>query len=455
MFEKLSEDAPPEGRLQSFLSASGRDLSLAERMVEEALLAGAEEAEIYLKTSATTGIYLQGGFATLAGGHERGLALRVFDGRGNFSHAFSSWTQPEVGARMIRSAMAALRSVTGDPVTPAFPAPCPAAPFPEIEGVLDGAVVETDPAAKRALLERALAAASRQAVAKILVSYRDGASRVVLANSRGLKAVFTRTLTLLTLTRSEEGGPTLHGEVASCHLHPDEITESTDRLLRLDRSGPEEVIPTSCLLLESAAATDIVRWIEHELVTSRASPPEVEGFRRIASEAVEVVDDPLLPGGVASSPFDGEGFASVPLRLVKSGIRLARFDQVPENGPAGTRHSVRSSYRDLPAPGGTNLIILPGRRHRDEMLQSLDRGFLLAALECDARGGQRDEATLWRGIGWEVRDGLLTRRCRRVLFRAAPRQLLEGILEVSRDVRCSLRRATALGCPDLLIRPQD
>jgi hypothetical protein len=40
------------------------------------------------------------------------------------------------------------------------------------------------------------------------------------------------------------------------------------------------------------------------------------------------------------------------------------------------------------------------------------------------------------------------------LFRAAPRHLLEGVVEVSSGQRFSLRRSTALGCADLLIRPR-
>ncbi|MCI0657761.1 MAG: hypothetical protein L0170_11910, partial [Acidobacteria bacterium] len=58
------------------------------------------------------------------------------------------------------------------------------------------------------------------------------------------------------------------------------------------------------------------------------------------------------------------------------------------------------------------------------------------------------------GIGWEVRDGRVAGDCRKFLFRAAPRYLLEGVVEVSSSLRFSLRRSTALGCADLLIRPR-
>jgi PmbA protein len=434
----------------SFLTACSRDAEQAEGLVEEALLAGAEEAEVYLKSSSTTSIIAKGSFATLAGGTERGVALRVFDGKGSVGHAFASWSGPEVGSRIISQALSALEASSASPRVPRFPASRPSKPFPGIENLLDAAVLESGPGEKRASIEREMGRAHRDASGRIGVSYRDGVSRVVIANSRGLQASFARTLALLTLTLSDPGRPTLHAEAAACGLTPDAIRENTEKLLRLAGSESETEVHPGFLLLESSAAVSLVRWIERELLADPDSVSSGGRLRRIASEAVNVIDDPLLPRGLASAPFDGEGHPTAPLRLAKSGIPLARLGGEPGIGETG--HSVRASYRDIPAPGWSNLFILPGRRSREAILQDVADGLLVAALESDSRGEQKERDACWRGIGWRIRSGRVEPGCGRFLFCLAPGTLLGRILEVSCDVRFSLRGTTALGSPDLLIR---
>jgi len=87
------------------------------------------------------------------------------------------------------------------------------------------------------------------------------------------------------------------------------------------------------------------------------------------------------------------------------------------------------------------------------MLRGIVAGFLLAALEGDVREGRSGPTgSRWRGMGWEIRDGVCVGPCRRLVFRAEPAELLEGILEVSSRLRFSLRQGVAVGSPDLLIR---
>jgi len=447
----LRED---ESRTRSFGEEIPKDLDWAEGLVEEGLLAGAAEAEVYVKSSATTGLFLSQGFTTLAGGSERGIALRVFDGRGNFGHAFSSGTDDGRCREMMRAAVEALKEA-GEGAAGAFPAPRPEEEPARIEGMVDPRVSLWSAGEKREMLEAALKEASWGHPKGASGTYRDGISRIALVNSRGLRSGYVRTLSLATLTRAGNGGPTLHAERVSPGPDPEGLMEAATGLARLQPAGGDEEIDWRDLLLESPAAVNIARHLLPELADDRAArecPGEIE-FRRIASEAVTVVDDGLLPGGVASAPFDGEGNPTGRVTLVKAGIRIDRL-RSPRPGEKGRPGSaVRASYRDIPGPGGTNLFVVPGARALEEILRDLDRGFLLAALEGDLREGRSGSpGTRWRGMGWEIRDGSCVGPCRRLIFRAEPAELLEGILEVSSRLRFSLRQGVAVGSPDLLIR---
>ena len=448
----LRED---ESRAMSFGEEIPKDLDWAEGLVEEALLAGAAEAEVYVKTSATTGIFLSQGFTTLTGGSERGIALRVFDGRGNFGHAFSSGTDDGRCREMMRAAVGALKEAAEGRTGRAFPASRPEEEPARIEGMVDPRVTLWSAEVKRGMLEAALREASWGHPKGTSATYRDGISRIALVNSRGLRAGYVRTLSLATLTRAGNGGPTLHAERVSPGPDPEGLMETATGLARLQPVGGDDEVDWQELLLESPPAVSIVRHLLPELADDRAAgtdPGEIE-FRRLASEAVTVVDDGLLPGGVSSAPFDGEGNPTGRVTLVKAGVRIGRL-RSPRPGEKGRPGSaVRASYRDLPGPGGTNLFVVPGARPLEEMLRDLERGFLLAALEGDVREGRSGSpGTRWRGMGWEIRDGNCVGPCRRLIFRAEPEELLEGILEVSGRLRFSLRQGVAVGSPDLLIR---
>ena len=449
MIENSPADKWPEQAGEDFLAAAPRDLDQAEALVEEALLAGAEEAEVYLKTSRTSGVFLQSGFATMTGGNERGVALRVFDGKGRWGHAHASWGEPDMNRRLVREALAALENLAGESTVPLAPAPRPLSPFPSIDGVIDARVLQGSPAHKREIVETALRQVSRESISPLTIALRDGVSRVTLANSRGVKAGFQRTLALLTLTLSQPGSPTLVAEHVGCGIGAHEISEAAEEVLRLREARQEEVIVPQGVLLQSSAAPVLMRWLHQELRT----PEPVHAARKIASKVVELVDDPLLPGGVASTPFDAEGFPSRRKVLLKSGIQVGTLEETGGAASEGGRRWVRPSYRDAPAPGGTNLLLQPGRRSGSQMIGGMERGVVLAALEHDARDYPPDLEAQWRGIGWEVRDGRLSGECKRYLFRAAPRQLLEGVVEISSRTRFSLHRSAALGCGELLIHP--
>ncbi len=444
------------GGVREFEEEIPGDLDWAEGLVEEALLAGATEAEVYTKTSATSGIVLSRGYATLTGGSDKGVALRLFDGKGGVGHAYSSWAETGRRREMIQSALTALRE-SGErrPGLAAGPAPRVEGELPRPEGIADPRVVSWTAHQKREMLEAALREASRGHPAGTSATYRDGISRIALANSRGFKAGYVRTLSLVTLTRAGNGGPTLHADRVSPGPDPEGAMETAAGLARLQAAGQDEEVEWDDLLVEAPAAACVTRHLLSDLVEDPAGAGEsgeVE-FRRLASEAVTVVDDGLLAGGVGSAPFDGEGNATGRLTLVKAGVRIDRLRSLRagESGRPGS--AVRASYRDLPGPGGTNLFIVPGDRPAALLLAEIESGFLLAALEGDVREGRSGPGrSRFRGMGWQVRDGTCVGPCRRIVFRSEPADLLEGILRVSEGVHFSLRQGVAVGTPDLLIR---
>ena len=104
--------------------------------------------------------------------------------------------------------------------------------------------------------------------------------------------------------------------------------------------------------------------------------------RPLAAPSVTIVDDPLIPGGLASRPFDGEGLPSRRTVLVDRGVlRSYLLDSYSARklDLAATGHAAREDGGGVTvAP--TNLYLEPGPHDPEEIIRSVDRGLYVTEL---------------------------------------------------------------------------
>jgi PmbA protein len=102
----------------------------------------------------------------------------------------------------------------------------------------------------------------------------------------------------------------------------------------------------------------------------------------VASELVTVVDDGLLPGGLGSKPFDGEGLP-VTRKVVIDRGRLESWlldsYSARKLDLASTGNATRSPG-GTPGAGPTNLWIEPGSQSLDEIIADTEQGLLVTEL---------------------------------------------------------------------------
>jgi PmbA protein len=103
---------------------------------------------------------------------------------------------------------------------------------------------------------------------------------------------------------------------------------------------------------------------------------------RLAPASVTIVDDPLLPGGLGSRPFDGEGLPSRRTLLVERGV-LASYlldtYSARKLSLAATGHAARESGGGVTV-GYTNLYLDPGPYAPEEIIGSVARGLYVTEL---------------------------------------------------------------------------
>jgi PmbA protein len=108
---------------------------------------------------------------------------------------------------------------------------------------------------------------------------------------------------------------------------------------------------------------------------------EREGTQ-VASDLVTIDDDPLIPRGPGSRPFDGDGLATRTNTVVGAGVLQTVLCDVYTARKLG-RRSTGSAGRGLggnPSPTASNLILRPGPGSREELLRQTDRGFYVTSM---------------------------------------------------------------------------
>ena len=358
------------------------DFHRAERAVDRALRAGADEAAVSVSTGRQVRIeHREGRPEGLFESVRRTLTIRVFRA-GRYSRHVTCDLRDEQVDGFIDSAVAATRYLAEDPHR-RLPDPewYPEGDPPDLglcDHDADGRTID-EKIARAAQIEAA-ARGGGGPVLTVSAHYADHLSAGVRVHSNGFSGRVQATAFSESAeagVRDGDRGRPQGGFGASVRRYadlPDPETvgrEATRRAMERigQRKGPSGRYP---LVVENRVAPRLLGTLigpaGGRAIHQRASYLEGMIGSRIGSPLLTLEDDPLRTGWLGSRPFDGEGLAAKPRRIIDAGI---------------LRHYYLNTYyaRKLgmePTSGTpSNLIIPPGERSLEEMVRDLDRGILV------------------------------------------------------------------------------
>ncbi len=155
----------------------------------------------------------------------------------------------------------------------------------------------------------------------------------------------------------------------------------------------------------------------------------------VASPRVTIVDDPLMPRGLGSRPFDGEGLPSRRTVLVDRGVLtsyLLDTYSARRLGLTATGHAAREGGGGVTV-GYTNLYLEPGSWAPEEILRSVDRG--LYVTELIGFGVNYTTGDYSRGaVGFWIEGGELTHPVEEITVAGNLGQMLQDVEMVGRDL---------------------
>ena len=177
----------------------------------------------------------------------------------------------------------------------------------------------------------------------------------------------------------------------------------------------------------------------------------------IASSALTLRDDPLLPGLLGSAPFDSEGVPTRNKAVVENGILktfLHNLKTAAKDGVAPTGNGFKPSFRAPVMITGTNFYASPSETPRSGLLAQMGEGLMLTELE-----GLHSGANIISGdfsllsSGFVVENGKIARPVEQITVAGNFYDLLKDIVAVASDFRYSFPSSAGyIGSPSVFVK---
>lgn len=294
----------------------------------------------------------------------------------------------------------------------------------------------------------------------------SNAGRIRLTNSKGLDLAFRSSfMAAYLMAQAEVAGKVTTAFDAAVALKPGEIDIKT-----LAGSAAQRALDKQGAATVSSGKYDIALFCETavdliEAFSGIFSAEEAQkGKSRLAGREgsaigagmLTIVDDPLLPGGYASAPFDDEGVATVTKNVMENGVLLTLLYNLKTAAKAGvqsTGNAAKSGLAGAVHVSHSNFYVKPGELDFDAMLQRLGNGLLINELEglhagVDAISGDFSLSAR----GFKVENGKKTTPVEQIVLSGNFYDLMMNVDAVGADLKFGLPSGGAVGSPTLLIK---
>lgn len=299
-------------------------------------------------------------------------------------------------------------------------------------------------------MEKAALAADPRIKNVMSSSYGDGSHEITLVNSLGLHRSYKANYCSASLFLIAQDGASTQTGFAY------DLGRSIESFDAEALAGEAAAMATSLLGAKPVASQQVPvvlhRFVGAQILGVLTSPLTAEAVQRgrslfagkmggrVASELVDLVDDGILAGGMASAPFDGEGVPTARKELISSGILKAFMHNTysaRKEGSASTGNAARGSFRATPEVSPSNFYLAPGKIPADDVIRGVCDGFYVMELSGLGTGGANPisgELSVGATGRW-IRNGELAEPVREVTIAGNLIKILRDVDAVANDLK--------------------
>ncbi len=416
-------------------------------LLDEALKAGIEAAEIYLSSGDRfRAMCVKGEIANYTVNATRGLSLRgLYQGKMGYAatEAFD-----EAAVSQLVEAVKESASLTEDEDVQEIYHGDEA--YPQVENY-NPALDRVDESRKLLLIQdiekKALAMDGRIAALNYnMVSTSSSETRIVNSYGLDLHHRDNVAVCVVSATAKEDGRVSTGSGFKVTRnfeeIDPDAIAkEAVDDALFMLKAAPvpsgayRAVIEAKCMpdLLGAFAGVFSAENAQKGLSLLAGKEGEM-----IAAENVTLMDDPLLPGGLASQPFDAEGVATRTKAVIEKGRLTTLLHNLKTARKAGvktTGNAAKAGYAGAVNVSPSNFFLAPGEKSLAELMQDMGDGLVItevSGLHAGANAISGDFSLIAQG--YTVKNGKKDQPVEQITVAGNFYQLLKNIRAVGSDL---------------------
>lgn len=368
---------------------------LAKRAVGLARRRGAEQAEAMIEVGRSSSCRVRDGeIEDLTQSTSKGMGLRVFCA-GRLGFAFTSDFEPGTIQAFVERAVDLARAAAPNKLN-GLPARQDLKGRAEVGDLFDPEVAELpgDWKIKTALeIERAGKAVDPRIRTFESVGAGEQVSDVYLASSEGVSGAYSGTYVYLYAVPVASEGDQLQTsywvdtkrflrELDSPEAIGREAARRAVRMLGAKKVSSQSVPVVLDPLLAASFVASVAAAANGDAVFKKSSFLATRLGEKIGSERLTLVDDGLLPRGLGTAPFDGEGVPTRRTAILERGVLKSFLYDSFTARKAKTRTTGNASrgYRSLPSIGTNNLYLEPGERSPEAIIGEVKNGFYVTAM---------------------------------------------------------------------------
>jgi PmbA protein len=183
----------------------------------------------------------------------------------------------------------------------------------------------------------------------------------------------------------------------------------------------------------------LINAVKADNVQRNQSPFQDKIGEKVASENITIHDDGLLPGGLRTWSFDGEGTPQQKTTLVENGVlRNFLYDNytAKKEGKESTGNASRAGYLSTPGVEATNFHIMPGNKTPEQLVNEVDNGLIIYYLQgAHSSNPISGDFSVVATPAWKISKGKITHATRGVMLAGNIFQVLKNVAETANNER--------------------
>jgi len=420
----------------------------AMQIVDKALRAGADEADVYLSHGRESEVTIRmGEIEVLKSAGSRGLGLRVFAGdRLGFVYT-TDFTDAAID-EFVRRTLALSAETTVDEFNglPKLEKSFTVPNLDLFDTKLAGIGTDWKIATAKKMEKTAMAFDKRITNSNGAGVY-DGDGTTVLANSNGLVGSYSSTYCYLLcqpVAEDAEGKMQTNYWYTFRHFYdelddPEQVARIAAQRCVQQLGAVKEKTRKCPVVFDPVVAAQLVGAIagavDGDAVFKRSTYLVDKLGEKIAGANVTIIDDPVQTRGLSSQPFDDEGVPTYKKAIIEKGVLKTYLYDTYTAKKAGTTTtgSAQRGFTSTPNIGTFNLYLEAGRHSREDIIKSVRDGFYVTqmlgfGLNLANGDYSRGASGLW------IKDGELAYPVEEMTVASNMLDILNGIEMVGADL---------------------